>query len=217
MTNIYRTAPAPDPLPADLLALLDGVETATIGHFEHTGFMSHRVRPIFPARIAGRALTVAAPDRDGCVIYMAIDLIEPGDVLVISRLGNDHLACVGGGVSAAAKAKGAAGIIIDGPCTDPGEIENQGLPVWCDGVSARTTSRHVRTGGEINHPISCGGTVVIPGYCVLADESGVYAAAAPRMREAAIMATARQARSMAVRQHLLAGRSIFDFDRKTQQ
>ena len=170
-----------------------------------------------PARAIGRAVTVAAPGRDGRIIHMAVDMLEPGDFLVISRLDQDDLACVGGGVAAAAKVKGAAGIIVDGPCTDPTELVAIGLPVWCRGVSAKTTSRHTQLGGEINFPIACGRAVVMPGYCILADESGIFVAEPMRMREAAARAKSRQKRSLAVRQHLLAGRSIFDFDRENDQ
>ncbi|UXN76139.1 RraA family protein (plasmid) [Devosia sp. A8/3-2] len=214
MPTLYRTALPPGPLDQDLIALLADVETATIGHFESSGFIAADVRPVFPARAMGRAITVAAPSRDGRVIYMAIDTLEPGDVLVISRIDGDDSACVGGGVTAAAKAKGAAAIIVDGSCTDPTEIASNGLPVWCRGVSAKTTSRHTQLGGEINFPVSCGGTVVLPWYCVLADDSGIYIADPARMREVAVQAKSRQQRSMAVRQHLLSGHSIFDFDRE---
>lgn len=217
MQTLYRTAPSPEALDQDLLALLADIETATIGHFESSGFITAGVRPVFPARAMGRAITVAAPGRDGRIIYMAIDTLQPGDVLVISRVDHDDLACLGGGVTAAARAKGASAIVVDGPCTDPAEIVSNGLPVWCRGVAAKTTSRHTQLGGEINFPISCGGTVVMPGYCVLADDSGIYVADPTRMREVAVRAQARQQRSLAVRQHLMAGQSIFDFDRENSQ
>lgn len=212
----YRAAPRPEPLDQELCALLSDVETATIGHFEPTGFITGAVRPVFPARAVGRAITVAAPGRDGRVIYTAIDMLEPGDVLVIARLDQDDIACVGGGVSAAARARQAAAIIVDGPCTDPSEILANGLPVWCRGVSAKTTSRHIQIGGEINYPIACGNTVVMAGDCVLAVESGVYVAGPDRMREMAVRARARQQQSLAIRRHLQAGRSIFELDRETQ-
>lgn len=217
MSALYRTAPPPGELDQDLLALLADIETATIGHFEPFGFITMGVRPVFPARAMGRAITVAAPGRDGSVIYMAIDTLQPGDVLVISRVDHDDLACVGGGVATAAKARGASAIIVDGPCTDPLEIVSKGLPVWCRGVAAKTTSRHIQLGGEINFPISCGGTVVMPGDCVLADESGIYIAEPNRMREVAVRAKSRQQQSLAVRQHLQAGYSIFDFDRENSK
>lgn len=217
MNENYRVADRHPPLPQDLVDLLAQVETATIGHVEHLGFVGDGVRPVFPARAAGQALTVAAPGRDGSIIYHAIDLLLPGDMLVISRVDRDDIACVGGGVALAAKAKGAAGIVIDGPCTDIAEIIDTGLPVWCRGVSSRTTNRTVRIGGSLNVPVACGAAAILAGYAVLADNEGVFAADRDSMRAVAVMALTRQERSTRLRSHLAAGHSIFDFDREKTQ
>lgn len=216
MDNLYRIARLTAPLDPHLIDLLADVETATIGHFEPLGFVSAAIRPVFPAQIAGRAVTVAAPGRDGRIIYSAIDTLARGDVLVIGRLDRDDIACVGGGVVEAAKAKGAAGIIVDGPCTDPNEIIAAGLPVWCRGISAKTTSRRIAIGGAINLPISCGGAPVLAGYCVLADDSGVFLAEPGHMHQVAKKAIERQRVSLKIRDHLKSGKSIFDFDREHQ-
>ncbi len=211
MTTSYQVMDRHPPLNPDLVELLSSVETATIGHIEHLGFVGKQVLPLFPAHVAGVAVTVAAPGRDGIIIYRAIDQLLPGDVLIISRIDGDDIACVGGGVATAAKAKGAAGIVIDGPCTDIEEIIDIGLPVWCRGVSAKTTNRRFKIGGSLNVPIACGGTAVLPGYAVLADGSGVFVADVDRMRRLADAACQRQAQSVAVRAHLTAGKSIFEF------
>jgi regulator of RNase E activity RraA len=212
MTPFYRAYERQHSLPPDLADMLPTVETATIGHVEHLGFVGHNVRPVFPCRAFGSALTVAAPGRDGVIIYKAIDMLRPGDMLVIARVDGDDIACVGGGVATAVKARGANGIVIDGPCTDFEEIAAVGLPVWCRGVSSRTTNRIFSIGGSINVPIACGAAAILPGYAVLADNQGVFAAEAERMRELADMAIARQQRSTALRRHLAAGHSIFAFE-----
>jgi regulator of RNase E activity RraA len=193
--------------------LLSNVETATVGHFECFGFIGSHVQPIFPSTACGTAVTVAAPGRDGTIIYKAIDLLQGGDVLVISRVDRDDVACVGGGVVTAAKARGAVAIVLDGPCTDTEEIKAVGLPVWCCGVSSKTTNRKFGIGGAVNLPIACGAAAVLPGFAVLADNSGVFVADVARMREIADRALARQRRSARLRSHLAAGGSIFDFDR----
>jgi len=198
-------------IPADLGALLANVETATIGHFEHLGFVAGHVRPVVPTRAIGKAVTVAALGRDGSVVYQAIDLLEPGDVLVISRVDRDDVACVGGGVATAVAARGGVAIVVDGPCTDVEEIVATRLPVWCSGVSAKTSSREHQIGGSINCPIACGGAVVLPGYAVLADASGIFVTDVERMYGIARMALARQERSVRIHRHLAAGKSIFDF------
>jgi 4-hydroxy-4-methyl-2-oxoglutarate aldolase len=201
----------PSAISEELRLALADVETATIGHFEYLGFITGGIRPVFPARAVGTAVTVAAVGRDGFVIYQAIDLLKPGDVLVISRIDHDDVACVGGGVATAVKARGAVGIVVDGPCTDVEEIASIGLPVWCCGVSPRTTSREHRIGGSINCPIACGGAAVLPGYAVLGDSSGIFVAEAARMVDIARQARSRQERSARLRPHLAAGKSIFEF------
>ncbi|AXA44106.1 RraA family protein (plasmid) [Rhizobium leguminosarum] len=211
MTAFYRMVDRSPPLPDDLIERLSLVDTATIGHVEHLGFVGDNIRPVFPARVAGAALTVAAPGRDGVIVYKAIDLLLPGDILVISRVDRDDIACVGGGVAAAAKAKGVAGIVIDGPCTDVEEIIAAGVPVWCRGVSAKTTNRQFQIGGSLNVPIACGAAAVLPGFAVLADNEGVFVADRDRMGILAKSALERQKCSVAVRSHLASGRSIFEF------
>ncbi|WP_159592415.1 RraA family protein [Chelativorans xinjiangense] len=213
MSDPYEILQSPNRVTGELKTLLEGVEVATIGHLALYGVMHGRIRPVFPVKALGNAVTVVAPGRDGAVIYKAIDTLKPGDMLVISRVDGDDIACVGGGVAAAAKGRGAAGIVLDGPCADAAEIVEAGLPVWCAGASAKTTNRAFRIGGTVNVPIACGGVAVLPGYVVLADADGVFAADADRMAGMARAALERQSRSAGLREHLLAGKSIFDFDR----
>lgn len=215
MIDNYRIGQRGNTLSPGLCERLQGVETATIGHFECLGFVGCDVRPVFSAKAIGSAVTVAAPGRDGAIVYKAIDLLAPGDVLVIARVDQDAIACVGGGVATAAKARGAAAIVLDGPCTDMQEIRSIGLPIWCRGVSSRTTSRAHRIGGSINQPIACGGTAVLPGYAVLADDEGVFVADQTSMMDIAQAALERQDRSRKLRSHLEAGISIFQLDETT--
>ncbi|NRP21826.1 4-hydroxy-4-methyl-2-oxoglutarate aldolase/4-carboxy-4-hydroxy-2-oxoadipate aldolase [Ensifer adhaerens] len=212
MMQFYRTEDRCPSLSTELIGLMMLTETATIGHVEHTGFVSSDVRPVFPGKVAGSAVTVAAPGRDGTIIYKAVDVLGPGDILVISRVDGDDIACVGGGVATAVKAKGGAGIVIDGPCTDVAEIVAVGLPVWCRGHSAKTTNRVFQIGGSVNEPIACGRAAILPGFAVLADDEGVFAAPAERMETLCRLGIERQRRSAKLRTHLAAGRSVFEFN-----
>ncbi|MFK0334424.1 RraA family protein [Rhizobium sp. NPDC090275] len=217
MTGLYRLVERHPPLSSELVELLSLVETATIGHTEHLGFVGAGIVPLCSARIAGVAVTVAAPGRDGAIIYRAVDQLLPGDVLVISRVDGDDIACVGGGVATAVKAKGAAGIIIDGPCTDTEEIIATGLPVWCRGRSSKTTNRQFNIGGSLNVPVACGRTAILPGYAILADCCGVFATDRQAMQLIAEHALTRQKRSTLIRSHLAAGHSIFDFEEPARE
>ncbi|GBQ67920.1 demethylmenaquinone methyltransferase [Ameyamaea chiangmaiensis NBRC 103196] len=169
----YVVNPMPAQCSAEVLEILSGVETATIGHWRHMGFCNRRIQPLLRGRrVVGTAVTLAIPGPDSTLLHHASGLLRPGDILLVDRLGDDRHACWGGGVTAAVKASGAAAGVVDGPVTDQAEIEESDLPMWAAGVAPITT-RIYDLGGRMNVPVSIGGAVVQPGDYVLADESGV--------------------------------------------
>lgn len=171
---MYTIRDMPEPVPAELLTLLAGVETATVGHWRLQGFMHRAIQPLLPGgrRVVGTAVTLAIAGPDSTLLHHAAGLLRPGDILVVDRLGDDKYACWGGGVTVAVKATGAVAGIVDGPCTDLAEIIASDFPIWARGLAPITT-RLYDLGGGMNVPVSCGGAVVMPGDAVLADESGV--------------------------------------------
>jgi 4-hydroxy-4-methyl-2-oxoglutarate aldolase len=193
----YVVEPMPPQVSAEALELLRGVETATVGHWRHWGFVDRKVRPMIPGRrVVGTAVTVAIPGPDSTLLHHALGQLRPGDILVVDRLGDDKHACWGGGVTVAAKAAGAVAGVVDGPCTDRLEIEASDFPMWCRGLSPITT-RLYDLGGMMNRPISCGGAVVMPGDAVLCDDSGVLILSAREAEAVARAALDRQPRGMA--------------------
>ena len=98
---------------------------------------------------------------DSTVVHRAIDLAEPGDILVIDRTGDTKHACWGEMTSLAAKVRGLAATIVDGPATDVVEIEEMEYLVFSRGVSPITT-RSLAQFGEINTVVQCGGVPVSP-------------------------------------------------------
>lgn len=97
----------------------------------------------------------------------------PGAVLVVDMDGDRRHAPVGAVTAAAAKAQGAAGIMVDGVATDLLELRSTGLPVFARGTSCLTTKRVHGTESAINVPVTCGGVDVAPGDWVLGDDNGV--------------------------------------------
>ncbi|MGV1767445.1 RraA family protein [Rhizobium rhizogenes] len=169
----YKINPMPAQIAKKDLALLAQVETATLGHWRHFGFLNRQIQPLIPGRrVVGTAVTIAIPGPDSTLLHHLLSLIRPGDFVIVDRLHDDRYACWGGGVTVGAKAAGAVGAVVDGPCTDLEEIVQSDFPMWCRGISPITT-RIYDLGGAINVPVSVGNTVVMPGDAVLADESGV--------------------------------------------
>ena len=163
----------PPPIDEESLRLLGEVETATVGHFRHSGFMDPQLRPVLAEhRVAGTAVTVSIPGPDSALLHHVMGLVRPGDFLIVDRCGDERHACWGGFMATAAKACGIAGVVIDGPVTDAAEIRANGVPTWCRGVSPITT-KLIALGGALNAEVSCGGVAVRSGDAILADDSGV--------------------------------------------
>ncbi|MFD1911211.1 RraA family protein [Halodurantibacterium flavum] len=213
----YQIGAVPPQVDAGLRQGFAEVEIATIGHFRHRGFVDRRLRPIAPVPgvLTGTAVTVAIPATDSTLLHHAMSVVRPGDVVVIDRLGDRRHACLGGGVAFAAKVAGAVAVVLDGPCTDPDEIIEVGLPVYCSGVSAITT-RLNDLGGALNLPVSCGNVPVMPGDLVVMDACGVLILPPFEAPEVLEEARIRQARAGRNRGRIEAGEKLGDLSGATR-
>jgi 4-hydroxy-4-methyl-2-oxoglutarate aldolase len=204
----YDIDPMPLQISAEVIALLEQTETATVGHWRHWGFCDRRIQPLLRRkRVAGTAVTLAIPGPDSTLLHHALGLLRPGDILVVDRLGDDRHACWGGGVTVAAKAAGAKAGVVDGPCTDLEEVEASDFPLWCRGIAPITT-RVYDLGGRLNKPVSIGGVAVMPGDAVLCDESGVLVLPPGEAEAEARAAIERQARGLATQDRVAKGEKL---------
>lgn len=207
MFTIEEKAP---PIPPELLTRMAQVETATIGHFRHHGFVDPAIASVLgDVRIAGSAVTVRIPGPDSTLLHHAISLCGPGDVLVIDRCGDTRHACWGGVVTAAAGLTGITGAIIDGPATDVGEVITAGFPLWCRGRSSLTT-KFLELDSAVNVPVQIGGVAVAPGDGVFADYSGVVIVPRTEIEQTCNTALAMQDNELRVLERLRRGERLAD-------
>lgn len=206
----FEIRPMPPSLDAGLLATLASAEVATIGHWRRWGFPHRAIQRVGTGQaVVGTAVTIACPSEDNSIVHHVISMLRPGDVLVIDRLGDADVACWGGGTNHAAKLRGIAGVVIDGPCTDIREIEASGLPLWCRGVSGRT-SLPIARAGRINVPVSIGGAVVMPGDAVLCDDDGLVVLSPTEVEQVARRAVEHQERTTGNLARITAGELLAD-------
>jgi regulator of RNase E activity RraA len=160
----------PDPV---VLKAFEGWSTGNICDANgRSGAMDYRIKPLTPDwHFVGIAVTVHARPVDNLILYKALDLVKPGDVLVITNDGSTNASILGDLVCAIAKSRDVAGIVTDGLVRDAAGIREIGLPVFAAGISPN--SPHKDGPGEINFPISCGGLPVHPGDVIVGDEDGV--------------------------------------------
>ncbi len=204
----YDIDPMPSQISAEVIALLEQAETATVGHWRHWGFCDRRIQPLLRRkRVAGTAVTLAIPGPDSTLLHHTLGLLRPGDILLVDRLGDDRHACWGGGVTVAAKAAGASAGVVDGPCTDLEEVEASDFPLWCRGIAPITT-RIYDLGGRLNKPVSIGGVAVMPGDAVLCDESGVLLLPPGEAETEARAAIERQARGLVTQDRVAKGEKL---------
>lgn len=159
--------------PADAIAALRHVPTPNIS--DSLGRVSPAglgLRPLHDgARMIGPALTVRVPPGDNLLIYKAIAMAQPGDVLVIDAGGARDQAVVGEIMTTWAAQRGLAGMVVHGAARDVDVLAAQPFPVYACGVTHRGPYRDGP--GEINVTVSLGGMLAAPGDLVVGDASGV--------------------------------------------
>lgn len=192
------------------VAALRAVSTGSLGHLTDFGYARGLQPLVRPAKAVGPALTVRIPQLDATAVHYALNLIEPGEVLVIDTCGERDRACWGGVVAHAAARAGVAAVIVDGPVTDWEEITESGPPVWCRGGTSSITGRRLSLEGAVLVSVQIGGAVVRPGDIVFADTDGVFFLEPSVVAATAAMLAEREAREPILKQRLDAGERMAD-------
>ena len=136
------------------------------------GAVDHRIKPIKPGlKLCGPAITAQCHIGDNLMIFEAINLAQPGDVLVVSAGNNPAQGGFGDVLAAACIGKGIAGLVIDAGVRDGAGLRATGFPVFSLGLCIKGTSKD--TLGTINHPVVVGGALISPGDIVCGDDDGV--------------------------------------------
>lgn len=123
--------------------------------------------------MCGPAITVRVRPGDNMMIHKAIELAQPGDVIVIDGSGDLTQALIGGLMRTSALTKKIGGFVVDGAIRDLAEWAEGVIPVYARGHTFRGPSKEGP--GEVNVPIACAGMVVNPGDLMLGDADGVVA------------------------------------------
>lgn len=123
--------------------------------------------------LAGPALTVKARPGDNLMLHKAIDMAQPGDVIVVDAGGDLTNSLMGELMLAYAIRRGVAGFVLNGAIRDADQFIAMNLPVFAAGITHRGPYKDGP--GEINVPIALDGMVIHPGDLMLGDSDGVLA------------------------------------------
>jgi regulator of RNase E activity RraA len=130
-----------------------------------------RLRPLHTGGVmAGPAFTVKTRPGDNLMLHKAIDMADPGDIIVVDGGGDLTNALMGELMLMHAAKRGIGGFVLDGSVRDLSYIRVNPMPVYAAGVTHRGPYKDGP--GEINVPIAIDGMVIAPGDLVLGDEDG---------------------------------------------
>jgi len=129
------------------------------------------IRPYGSTSILGVALTAKVSPSDNLMFHKAIDIAQPGDVIVVDGEGCMSHSLCGEIMYRYAKSKGVVGFVVDGCIRDIDALSEFEFPVYAKGVQPKGPYKNGP--GEVNTPIAVGGIVVCPGDIVYGDSDGV--------------------------------------------
>ena len=164
------------------------------------------LRPIHSQGVmGGPALTVRTRPGDNLLVHKALDIAQPGDIVVVDAGGELSNAIIGELMQSYALQRGLGGIVINGAVRDVDALRAGALPVFAAGVTHRGPYKDGP--GEINVPIAIDGMVIEPGDLMIGDSDGVLCVPFDQVERVFEAAMAKRSAEDTQMADILAGRS----------
>ncbi len=154
--------------------------------------------------MVGTAITVRTREGDNLWIHKALDLLQPGHVLVVDGGGDVSRALIGEIMATIARHRGAAGMVLDGAVRDVDVLSESDFPIFARAAIHR--GPYKSGPGAINVPVSVGGMMVRPGDIVVGDGDGVVAFPQEGAAELLLTVRAQEEREAEMLQSIREGR-----------
>lgn len=193
----------------EVIAAAHGLPTPTLHEAGgKIGALPSAIKPVASAfRLCGPALTVQSPPGDNLWLHRALDIAQPGDVLVVSVGGAYEHGYWGEIMTMMAQVRGLAGLVIDGCVRDGMLLAEIGFAVFARGLCIRGTGKDYGAAGWLNAPVLIGDIAVQAGDLVVGDGDGVVVVPQARAAEVVAKSRRREADEAAILERLRAGES----------
>jgi 4-hydroxy-4-methyl-2-oxoglutarate aldolase len=206
--TIVRKIPRAD---SKVIADLGGFGVATVHEAQgRIGLLRPYMRTIYPtAHAAGSAVTVSCQAGDNLMLHAALEVCQPGDLLVVTTTSESTDGMFGDLLAVSARAHGVVGLVIEAGVRDVADITAMEFPVWAKAVHAQGTVK--ATAGSVNVPVVCAGAPIRPGDVIVADPDGVVVIRREDAAEVARLSAQRIAKEAESRERLRKGELGLDF------
>ena len=156
---------------ADPVAELRTLGAATLGE-SGARPLPPRIRPVWPgATLAAPAYPVSCTPGDNLAVHVAVTRAPTGSALVVDVGDVPDRGYWGEVLTTAARARGLAGLVIDGGVRDVAALERLGFPVFSSRVVLPGATKVLR--GTAGLPATVAGVPVAVGDWVVGDVDGV--------------------------------------------
>ena len=175
--HTIRVNPLDAPCDASALERLRTLSTSVVPDGIERMSAIRGVRPIapapfpFPSPMVGQALTVRGAFGDNLAMHQALEMVAPGQVVVVDAEGDTGRAITGEIMTRYAASRGAVGIVVHGSVRDADALGRAPIPVFACGITHLGPTKDGP--GEIGFPVAIGGVAVRQGDVVVGDGDGV--------------------------------------------
>jgi 4-hydroxy-4-methyl-2-oxoglutarate aldolase len=162
----------PRPSAEEVRAFANSPTGHVVDSMNGRGALGYRIKPVTAsAAFCGVALTCEAGPGDCLAAFGTLDVIKPGDVVIVKADSFTETAVIGDLLLGMMKNNGAIAFVTDGLVRDTTGIAGVGIPCFAAGV---TPNSPAKTGpGTVGLPIVVGGVAVESGDIVVGDQDGV--------------------------------------------